>query len=164
MSAFVRVLGISPLKKRVSIYIINDCHSRHGHSSFLPPFFPLARFVHLPNFLLPSSFEPLPHRSASNQRARQEPETCVCGGPTSTVSAPTTVVTLPSMPIIVQVAPPCDSMWETLNGLPAMAYVRHARCSGRLFHISITIRRRDIVDWYLGRNDWLEDGPGDILI
>ena len=31
-------------------------------------------------------------------KARQVPDTCVCGGPTATVSAFVTVVTLPSIP------------------------------------------------------------------
>lgn len=53
-------------------------------------------------------------------KARQEPETCVCGGPTSTVSAPTTVVLLPFTPNKVQLAPPAELMWETLSGLAAM--------------------------------------------
>jgi len=47
----------------------------------------------------------------------QDPETWVCGGPTST-NPPLTVVTLWSMPLNTQVTPAVvDSMWEILKGL-----------------------------------------------
>ena len=62
----------------------------------------------------------IPINLPAHHKAKQEPETCGCGGPTSTVFAPTTVVTLPSEPYNVQVAPPARLMWETLKGLAAM--------------------------------------------
>lgn len=63
------------------------------------------------NFLFQNSF------FRSLYKARQVPEICVCGGPTSTVCAPTTVVTLPSIPKKVQTAPPRELILETLRRL-----------------------------------------------
>lgn len=70
-------------------------------------------------FLLRTS-TPNPMNLLSLHKARQEPETCACGGDTSTVLALTTVVSLPSIPNSPQDAPPSELIWETLKGLAAM--------------------------------------------
>lgn len=96
---------------------------------------PHFNFLH-PNRSLPALFQhshtlspfqpPPPPDSRANllpaQIAKQVPEVCVCGGPTSTVWAPTTVVVLPSTPNKVQVAPPSERMWETLRGSSARGF------------------------------------------
>lgn len=100
-----------------------QCHSILIHSPFPSrPGFSIS--------LSPSDFIPHPVSVHSHHKARQEPETCVCGGPTSTVFAPTTVVLLPLIPNNVQLAPPAELIWEMLNTLAAIVQVRYAHTLG----------------------------------
>ena len=98
-----------------------------------------------PNFSISpshSNFIPDPMSVHCYHKARQEPETCVCGGPTSTVFAPTTVVSLPSIPNNVQLAPPAELIWEMLNTLAAIVPVRYAHTLGNFTrHLKSTSRR-----------------------
>lgn len=61
--------------------------------------------------------------------ATQTAFNCVCGGATVTFCAPTTVVTLPSTPVNVHVAPPAESISLTLRSLSVRLTVR-STCFG----------------------------------
>lgn len=94
-----------------------------------PPLSPFHQFrslsAELSHLLLPIS--PHSQRTQRSQKARQLPPTWVCGGPTSTVWAPTTTVRLPSIPLNEQVAPPRERIWEMLSGLSKIMIVSNFR-------------------------------------
>ena len=112
-----------------------QCHFILIHSPSLPD--RVSPYPHLTQISFPT-----PMSVHSYHKARQEPETCVCGGPTSTVFAPTTVVSLPSIPNNVQLAPPAELIWEMLNTLAAIVPVRYAHTLGNFTrHLKSTSRR-----------------------
>jgi len=91
-----------------------------------------------------SSALPSPNTGVSTlfhktQKATQDPVSCTCGGPTSTVCVPTTVVSLPSMPRKVQLAPPAELMEVMLDPSTDRASAL-ARSGGRM---NETAKRRE---------------------
>lgn len=89
----------------------------------------------MPNHILTNIYKPNPHNpsytpvnSVNPYRFQQAPETCVCGGPTSTTAWSLTLVTLPSIPWKVHLTPAGTEILEMLRTLSvSLAYTYHIK-------------------------------------